>query len=305
MTDHHSGRWVGLAAALTALLIGAGWQIATRWGVTTSLQPVDLALLRYGVPGLVLLPVALRFGLIPAGVKPILLATILIGGGLPFGLLCIGGSAFAPVAHMGVLVPGGIALMVAVLSWAVMKQSLSPLRMVGLAALTAGLLLLAASTVRSLDTGMLRGHAMFLAAACLWVAYTLAFRRSGLQPLHATALIGVCSLLVVVPVWLLTPGTRLLAAPWSDVLTQIVWQGVLAGVVAVIAYGVAVRDIGAPMTTAIGALLPAMVAVGGAVFLGEDLSMGVVAAVALTVIGVFFLTGWWEQRRQTSSPAAG
>ncbi len=77
--------------------------------------------------------------------------------------------------------------------------------------------------------------------------------------------------------------------------TQFVMQGLLAGVVAVFAYGIAVRKIGAPATTAIGALLPALVALGGALLLGEPLTAGVGFAAILTVIGVFLLTGWLEK----------
>lgn len=47
---------LGLLAALTATLIGSGWQLASRHGVTTSLGPLELAVLRYGIPAIVLLP---------------------------------------------------------------------------------------------------------------------------------------------------------------------------------------------------------------------------------------------------------
>jgi drug/metabolite transporter (DMT)-like permease len=298
------GYGAGLVAAFATLVIGAGWQIATRWGVTTSLHPVDLALLRYGVPGLVLLPIALKHGLLPANVAFPSLAAIVIGGGLPFGLLGIGGSAFAPVAHMGVFVPGSVALAVAVLTIFVLKQPMSVFRRTGLGLLVGGLGLLAVSTFRTLELNMLTGHVMFLSAAALWVAYTLAFKRSGLTPLHGAALIGVWSLILVVPIWLAVPGTRLLSAPVSDVFLQVLWQGLLAGVVAVFAYGVAVREIGAPATTAIGALLPALVAIGGAIILGEPITLGVGIAVALTVAGVFLLTGWLEHSQKPAAVSA-
>src|SRR5690606_30597404 len=41
----HNSLAVGIAAAFASVAIGAGWQVATRLGTTTSLQPVDLALL--------------------------------------------------------------------------------------------------------------------------------------------------------------------------------------------------------------------------------------------------------------------
>ena len=49
----------GTVAAIAAALLGVGWQLLTRHGVTTTLGPLDLAWLRYGVPALVLLPLEL------------------------------------------------------------------------------------------------------------------------------------------------------------------------------------------------------------------------------------------------------
>lgn len=42
--------YIGVMAALAAVLIGSSWQLASRHGVTTTLGPLELAVLRYGVP---------------------------------------------------------------------------------------------------------------------------------------------------------------------------------------------------------------------------------------------------------------
>ncbi len=86
----------GVACALAAVFIGAGWHVATRLGVTTSLHPVDLALLRYGVPAIVMLPVLFQTGLMPKGAPKGWLTLVICGAGLPFGLLAMAGSQFAP-----------------------------------------------------------------------------------------------------------------------------------------------------------------------------------------------------------------
>ncbi len=82
---------LGLLAALAAALIGSGWQIASRHGVTTTLGPLEIAVLRYGVPALVLLPLLLRTGLLPPGLPRRRLGLMVLGGGLPFGLLVLAG----------------------------------------------------------------------------------------------------------------------------------------------------------------------------------------------------------------------
>jgi hypothetical protein len=73
----------GVFAALAAVVIGAGWHVATRLGVTTSLHPVDLALLRYGVPALIMLPVLLKTGLLPKGAPRGWLALVRPSGSWP------------------------------------------------------------------------------------------------------------------------------------------------------------------------------------------------------------------------------
>src|SRR5690606_27960664 len=92
---------LGIAAALLAALLGAGWQVLTRFGVTASLGPIEVAVLRYFIPAAVLLPVLRQVGLRPADLSWGCLAVLVAGGGLPFGLLVLGGAQHAPAAHIG------------------------------------------------------------------------------------------------------------------------------------------------------------------------------------------------------------
>jgi drug/metabolite transporter (DMT)-like permease len=281
--DHRS---LGIAAALAAVLIGAGWHIATRLGVTTTLHPVDLALLRYGAPAVAMSPVLLRTGLLPAGVPRGWLALVVVGAGLPFGLLAMAGSRFAPVAHMGVIIPGGMAIGVAALAWLISGERFAPRRLMGFGLLTIAILLIGSGAFVSVTSRTLLGDAMFLVGAILWAGYTVAFRRCGLTPVQGIALISGWSLLLVVPLWLMTPDARLLQAPLADVGIQILWQSVLAGLVGVWTYGFAVRSIGPANTAAIGALLPVASSVGGLLVLGEAVSVRTALAIGLAVVGV-------------------
>jgi drug/metabolite transporter (DMT)-like permease len=289
---------IGVLLALAALVIGAGWHVITRLGVTTTLHPVDLALLRYGVPALVMMPVLLKAGLLPAGAPKGWLALVVIGAGLPFGLLAMAGSVFAPVAHMGVIIPGGMALGVAFLAWYLLGEHFSMLRLTGLALLTLAIALIGLSAFGTINSRALIGDGMFLAAAALWAGYTVAFRKCGLTPIQATAVISAWSLIVALPLWFLTPGARMLQAPLWDLGIQFLWQSVLAGIVAVWAYGMAVRSIGPANTAAIGALLPAVSSVGGLLVLGEAIPPAAVAAIVLAVAGVLLATGYLEQRKK-------
>ena len=53
----------GAVFGLAAVAIWAGWSVMTRLAVTTSLDAWDIAALRYGVAGLILVPILLQHGL--------------------------------------------------------------------------------------------------------------------------------------------------------------------------------------------------------------------------------------------------
>jgi drug/metabolite transporter (DMT)-like permease len=207
------------------------------------------------------------------------------------------GSQFAPVAHMGVIIPGGMALGVAFLTWRLMGERFSKLRLTGLALLTFAIALLGLGAFGTVSGRTLIGDAMFLAGAALWAGYTIAFRKCGLNPIQGTAIISAWSLIMVAPLWLMTPGVKLLQAPLWDVGVQFLWQSILAGVVAVWAYGYAVRSIGPANGAAIGALLPAVSSLGGLLVLGEAIPPLTGVAIGLAVIGVLLSTGYLERRK--------
>jgi drug/metabolite transporter (DMT)-like permease len=279
--------WLGWGAALLMVVIGAGWQLATRAGARSALAPIDLSLIRYVVPAFLLAPVWWRTGLLPAAVGRGRLALIVIGAGLPFGLLAMSGARLAPAAHMGALLPGASPLLVALLGWAWLGRRPGRLQSAGLLLLATGLAVVALPAWSTGSDGSWAGDLLFLAAAVAWSLYTLALRGGALDPWQAAALVSIWSALGVVPLWLaafFTDRSLLLTAPAEQLWLQLLWQGVIAGVVGLAAWGVAVKGIGATSASALGALVPAVVAVGGWRLLGEPLDLSTSLGV-LTVIG--------------------
>jgi drug/metabolite transporter (DMT)-like permease len=285
---------VGVLAALAAALIGAGWQVASRLGATTTLAPVDLALLRYVVPALALSPVWLRRGLVPEGVPRTTVALMVLGAGFPFGLAGMTGASFAPAAHMGALLPGSMPLFVALLSALVLGERFGAMRAAGFALLVAGIACVAVPAALAAgaggDTAWI-GHLLFLSAAALWAVYTIAARRSGLGAWAATAMVSAWSAPMAAAAWLVSDGTRLLDAPAADVALQVAWQGLLAGVGGVAAYTLAVRHLGPSRASVSGAAVPVMSALGGAVVLGEAVEGWTAVGVAAAAAGVALASG--------------
>ncbi|MEP0049844.1 MAG: DMT family transporter, partial [Roseobacter sp.] len=169
----------GLAAWVICVIVGASWQLATRLGVTTSLTPIDLALLRYALPTLVLLPILLRQGFGTKG-KPIWVPTlVIIGGGLPFGLLGMAGAQFAPASHMGAVLPGSMPVFVALLSAIVLGERFGRNRIIGLTAIVFGVACVVGTSFAGTagGTDVLVGDALFIMAGVFWAIYTVAYRK--------------------------------------------------------------------------------------------------------------------------------
>ncbi len=281
---------LGLLAAFAAALIGSGWQIASRHGVTTTLGPLEIAVLRYGVPALVLLPLLLRTRLFPAGLPRRQLALLVLGGGLPFGLLVLAGAQWAPAAHMGVFVGGGVPLFTALGARMVHGERISGLRLAGLLLMGGGMAVFGASGLADAAQSW-RGDLLFLLAAMVWAMYTLVFRASGLTPWQGAAVINTWSLLLLVPVLLVLGAPKFLTAPWTDVAWQALGQGVAAGLLGLVTYMMAIEKLGAGRASLSAALVPLMTACGAAWLLGEPLGVGALAASVLVACGVALACG--------------
>jgi len=285
--------FIGLLAALASALIGSGWQIMSRHAVTTTLGPLELAVLRYGVPALVLAPLLWRTGLLPQGVSARRLACMVVGGGLPFGLLALAGVQWAPAAHMGIFLAGSVPLFTALGAWVVLGERLALPRVLGLLLVLAGLAVLGAHSLSGAALAW-RGDLLFVAAAMVWAMYTLAFRGSGLTPWQGAAVVNGWSALLVLPVALLWGVPRLASAPWADIAWQALGQGVLAGLLGLVTYMVAVARLGAARGSLSAALVPPFTAVGAAWLLAESLTAATVLAAALVTAGVALAAGLYK-----------
>lgn len=281
---------VGLLAALAAALIGSGWQIASRHGVTTTLGPLEIAVLRYGVPALVLLPLLLQTGLFPHGLPRRRLVLLVLGGGLPFGLLVLAGAQWAPAAHMGVFMAGSVPLFTALGARLAHGERVTGLRLMGLLLIGGGMAVFGASSLADAAQTW-RGDLLFILAAMMWALYTLAFRSSGLTPWQGAAVINAWSSLLLLPVLLAFGAPRLWTAPWVDVAWQALGQGAVAGLLGLVTYMIAIARLGAARASLSAALVPLSTALGAAWLLGEPLGVATLAASALVACGVALASG--------------
>ncbi|MBP1852454.1 DMT family transporter [Rhizobium halophytocola] len=285
---------LGAAAALSVVLIWAAWLISTRHSVGTALHPLDLSLLRYGIPALALSPVLLKIGIWPKGVKKLPLILMICGSGAPFFQVVAFGMHSTPASAAGVLLPGTMPLMTALLGIAVLGERPDRMRRLGMVAILGGGLLLLAGNLG--DAGLTwRSYVILPIGATLWAVYTHAFRHSGLSAFEGGALLCFWSTMLNLA---LLPflGFHMTEAPLSEIGLQVVTQGLMSGLLATVLYGAAVRTLGGTQAAAYTAITPVAAALGGAMLLGEPVGWTSYAAAILTGLGVLLSTGLLSRR---------
>ncbi|WP_372620643.1 EamA family transporter [Falsiroseomonas sp.] len=303
LTLHVPAEAIGLVAGLAAATIWGATLAMTRLGVAdaaTSLGPHDLVLLRFIGPAALLLPVVLR--VLPRLCRADLphLLVLFAGGGAPFVLLAGAGMQEASAADAGALLPGSMPLWVAAVSLLAGQRGLaafSACQRLGFALMALAVALVAGPALLE-GTGW-RGPALLIAASWLAALYTLALRRAGLTALEATALVSLGSVLGFAPLYLLAMEPGIGGAAWAEIALHTVWQGGLSGLLAPMAFAVAVAKLGAARAAAFGALSPATAALFGLVLLGEMPEPIVAAGLVAAGLGVALAT---REARQPQGP---
>ena len=140
------------------------------------------------------------------------------------------------------------------------------------------------------DAGFFQGAPFLAAAACGWAAFTIAFRRTTLNGLEATAYTGLYSTPFLLAAALVF-GSRLDEPSWGQLAWLAASQGLLAGVAAVWGYGYALRHLGIPRTSSLTSLVPMGAALGGWAFLGEAPGAAGWASVIFACLGVGLVNG--------------
>jgi drug/metabolite transporter (DMT)-like permease len=280
----------GALYGLAAVSIWSGWIVVARLGLRTSLTPWDIAALRFGVSGLLLLPYVLRKGLNLERLGWVGLAALVLGGGAPV-LLANAGLLFAPAAHAGALFPGVMPLMVAILAAAILQETFTDTKKIGFALILPGVFGIAWGPGGAIDSTQNIGHALFLGSGLAWACYTVTMRRARLDGLHAAAIAAVGALLLYVPVYLFAAGASLAKVSWGDMALQAFVQGILTAIISLVFYGRAVSILGASSGAAFAALVPAMTALMAIPILGEwPTTIDWMAIVSIS-IGVYVLSG--------------
>ena len=274
---------LGVAAAVAVVAMWSTFLLMSRFGLKTEIAPVDMAALRFGVSGLVMLPVLVwrGFGGLDAGRAAFLAVT----GGLGFALWIYLGFARAPAAYGAILLPGVLPLYTTLLAWLVLGDRLTPARMLPLLLVVSGVAALAVGTLHAGDATRLLGAGFFLLGSFMWSCFTIALRRWRIEAVQAAAVVAVLAASAYLPVYALALPKGLAALPWTTLVAQGVVQGLVGVILALLAFTTAVKHLGPAPTTMITGMTPAVVTLAAVPLLGEPLTPFTAAGAAAVVAG--------------------
>jgi len=274
----------------------SSFTLVSRAGLTSSLKPWDLAALRFGIGGLLLLPVLLRHGF--GKVAPRDAFALALSGGLGFAACAYAGFALAPATHGAILLHGTLPLSTFLLARIFRAGGRGP-SVVGLALIAIGVVAMAADGFARNTPAQWLGDTALLLASFSWSAYGLLVQRIGLQPAHSASIVAVLSMIALVPAFLALPGFHFSAAPWHAWLWQAVFQGVLVGAVSIFIYSNALVRLGPSRAAVMTAAVPSVTTLGAVFLLHETPSARVLAGIALVTGGMLFSLVW-SRRLQPS-----
>lgn len=276
-------RRIGLLCAFAVLFVWSGFLLVSRLSAKQDFTAWDVAALRYAGAFLATLPLVAAFGL--PRLPPLRLLAIIATAAFGFPVLAYHGFGFAPAAHGGVMLPGMLPFLTAGLAALFLGEAWTRQRLLSLGVVAAGIGLLASDTLGS-HPGAWRGDLLFLAGSTCWAVYTVLVRHWGVAAIQATLAVGLWAAPIYLPVWWLFLPSNIGAVGMGPIAFQMVYQGVFATVIAGFLFTRAVNALGAPATTTITSLVPAMAALAAWPLLGEPLGPAGLLGVALVSAGM-------------------
>ncbi|MEO9606982.1 MAG: DMT family transporter [Sulfitobacter pontiacus] len=288
---------IGVFWAATAIVVWSGSLVMLRLGVTTSLNAYDLTMLRFGVAAIVLAPVIVTRGLGRPGLPMWGACAMVIAFGAPYIVLLSFAIKTAPVAAAGALNPGMMAIASVPIGALIFADKVGVIRTIGLLITTVGIIVFTWA-----GGSLTLGHVILVGTGLMWAVYAVIVRYFAVPALHATAIVAVGSALMFAPLYAVVLPKNILAAPFIDIVTQAVFQGIFVSVAAVYAFNRSAECLGPTTGAVLPALIPVVTMGLGVIGLGETVSLGAFVSALMVTAGLTLILvgrpmfGWCRVR---------
>jgi len=272
------GGW--LLGGLTVFCWSA-FNVAAKYGMETGFRAMDLAALRFIVPGIFLIPAFLLLrGRLRNPLSPGKIVTLVVLGGPAFGFIVVSGYRYAPLSHGLVFGPAAVFAMGSLLGYVLNGERPGSRHLIGGLVMITGLAVLSGFDLATLGFETIKGDLCFLTAGSLWGICTALMQRWKVDPVTGVVTLGSFSALAAVPLYLLVSGGTMPDVSGNAILLQAVMQGLVGGFLGSFFMIIAVKRLGTSKT----ALLPALTPVTGVLLNMAALSVAPSLAEALGVL---------------------
>ena len=277
-----------LAALFTVAVWGATF-VSTKVLIAHSLTPAEIFLIRFALAYLCILPLA-RGRMWAATLRDeLLLAAAGISGGSLYFLTENIALEYAPASNVSLIVCTAPVWTALVLSLVDRSERMSRRQIAGSALAFAGMVLVVLNGHFVLRLSP-RGDLLALAAAWLWMLYSLFVKQLGgrYPALFITRKVFFYGLLTILP-WF---AFRTFAVTWQVLAQPAVWGnllflGVVASMLCYLLWTAAMHRLGAVRTTNYIYINPLVTILTAAAFINERITLGALAGAALILYGMW------------------
>ncbi|MGH6666107.1 MAG: DMT family transporter [Pseudolabrys sp.] len=285
-----SGLLIGILCGTGAAFSWAAGFVAAKHGIEVGFTAADLAFHRYFWAGIFLLPVMLRAGIADLGGvgwgRGLVMAIL---SGPPQAFIAYSGFVLVPLGHGTTIQPACAALFGIILATLLLHERMTLQRLFGAAAIIGGLLVFGAESLTTIGTHGVGGDLLFVTAGCFWATFGILLRYWSIPGTRAVAAVGTYTLILMAPLYLLIAGYQHLAQlDWHETLLQVLVQGLVAGVLPIYLFSIAVVRLGAGRASTFPALVPIFGLIIGFLTLGVVPSIAQLVGLVMVVIGFRF-----------------
>ena len=286
-----SGTLIGILCGTGAALGWAAGFVAAKHGVTIGFTPADLAFHRFFWSGLILMPVALRDGILDLGGfgwgRGLMMSVL---AGPPQAMIAYSGFILVPLGHGTTIQPACAALFGLILATLRLHEKATTTRIIGGVAIIAGLMVFGWESLVTIGHEGVAGDLLFVTAGFFWAMFGTLLRYYRMSGTRAIAVVAALSVVVYAPLYAVFVGFHnMLQISLTENLVQIVVQGLLAGVLPIYLFARAVILIGAGRAATFPALVPGFGLIIGYLALGVVPSVPQLIGFVIVLVGVRFV----------------
>ena len=275
----------GYLAAAATLLMWTAFSLVSRLGGKSALTSYDIFALRLITASIILLPFARSM---PAGWwRDRRLWLLVMLGNLLYCLLVYRGFQYAPAAHGAILLSGMQPFWISAIVWLIAGTRPSRMRVFGLTTIAAGLVCAAFPYFADGSLDSLLGDALILLGSIMWAFYSVLAARWGYTAWTLTRAVAFGSGIVYLPIYFLWLPKQLAAAPVSMIFIQCLFQGLIATILAMLAYLKAVSILGPERAAVFLAMVPIVTGIFAVPLLDEALTGWLLAGLVFVSLGSF------------------